>query len=190
MITNDVNINKINYLGIIKFLSRDRDKLIDTLLSMEKNNEKKRNIKSSWCGHYCIMKFDNGILAYTMINDYCLGLWPIEFIINKTGNNKVIFIKKHAILRYQERFLGNGTIEFNDVLQEFLLSLFLDEKKNKYIIKKEKNLDSVSLRIRDGALLGYCYMASPNIIRFNTFISDKEIEGAKRNDQKILLREE
>ena len=188
MITDD--INKINYENIIRFLRRDQQRIVDSLMMMKRKNIRRKTIKSSWCNKYSILRLDSGILVYTMLENY-LALWPIEYIINGTGNEKVIYIKEHAIHRYQERFLHNTELEFNEILQKFLISFF-QESGNKFIIKKESNtINSVSLRFRDGALLGYCYYtAAPGIIRFNTFISDNEIEKANREDQNLLRREE
>lgn len=179
------DINKLDYIKIIEHLTSDRQRIIDTLLLMREKNLRRKKIKSSWGVEYNIIMIENQVLMYSIVEDY-LALWPVEYILVKTGNDKVIYIKLHAILRYQERFLHNNNI--NSVLQQFLISLFSKDK-NKFIIQKgNKEISSVSLRIRDGALLGYCYeSAAPNIIRFNTFVSDNEIDLANREDQ-VLLR--
>ena len=51
-------------------------------------------------------------------------------------------------------------------------------------------MSTVSIRFKDGALLGFVYDVAPNIIRLNTFVSDVELLKANRKDQIILLRKE
>jgi hypothetical protein len=56
------------------------------------------------------------------------------------------------------------------------------------MIKKSETdkVDGLMCRIKEGALLGYSYKVSPRILRFNTFVSDKELEETNRKDQESI----
>ena len=183
------DINKLRYLTIIENIRNDMEYIVSCLLEIKANKKPnqqliKRKIKSFWCEEYNILYVCNldGIIIYSIFGEYVV-IYPIEYILNQRGNKYIIFIQKHTIQRYGERFLHDES--FNSI-DKFLLSF--SNKNNKIIITSKKvGVKSISIRINDGALLGYSYNADPMVIRVNTFISDNEIDKANREDQ-LLLR--
>ena len=195
MVTTILNINKISSKEIKEILLLDINIIVSVLTKMKqearanKDNKPyvKRKIKSSKFDHYFILYFKetDGIIVYSVIGEYIV-IYPIEFLLTKSGNEYIFLIKKHTIKRYGERYLHDN--EFYSI-DRFLSSICTPTFNSKIVIESYKpGVQSISIRIKDGALLGYKYDADPLIVRVNTFISDLEIEQAKRVDQEILMR--
>ena len=182
MITTD-NIDKLGYIDILKRVLPDKEVIVSSLIQMKNENIREKTIKSSWCNNYKLVYLTDGFLVYSIIGDYII-IYPMEFIINNSGNENIIFVKRHVIQRYEERFLFQRS---NRSISRFMISFCKSD--SKIITREEKRgIFSISIRIKDGALLGYCYNVDPKIIRINTFISDKEIEVANRSDQILLTQ--
>lgn len=189
-----LNINKLSSKEIEKILLLEINNIVSVLARLkrevkENNNHNpyvKRRIKSSKFDYYVILYFkeSDGIIVYSDIGEYVV-IYPIEFLLTRGGNEYIFLIKKHAIKRYGERYLHDN--EFYSI-DEFLSIICTPDFNSKIIIESSgPGVQSVSIRIKDGALLGYKYEVDPTIVRVNTFISDSEIKQANRDDQKILL---
>lgn len=188
------NINKISYIDLIENLKRDKKIIEKVLVPLKKIDKivignsfiiKEEIVPSPVKGlEYRIraMQTQDGSLTtiYSIVQDY-LVVWPAAYLYDYCDYPYITLIKLHAIDRYAERFLKieNKTESLNDFIDIFCLY------KEPILIKKSETekVDSLMCRIKNGVLLGYVYKISPKILRLNTFVSDKELEEANREDQ-------
>lgn len=199
------NINKAKYVNLVENLRRDKgviNKALSKLTIPKKQGliilgepeqiepqEKKVQSKSG-NGEYVVrvLRVSGKIITtvYSIFPDYIV-VWPIEVLLgNEEKDPYIILIKQHLIQRYAERYLK---VEEENL--EKSLSKFIDVfcmRKDPVMIKKSETdkVDGLMCRIKEGALLGYSYKVSPKILRFNTFVSDKELEETNREDQKSI----
>jgi hypothetical protein len=197
------NINKSKYIDLIENLKKDRQIINKTLSTLENpktgiiilgdNNVdlvKEKIVKSkSGNGEYRVRVLkteDRNITTIYSIFPEHIVVWPIDFLFGGSSYPYIILIKHHAIYRYAERYLKIDNINLENVLTKFIDVFCL--RKDPVMIKKSETdkVDSLMCRIKEGALLGYSYKVSPGILRFNTFVSDKELEETNRIDQKII----
>jgi hypothetical protein len=200
------NINKAKYVNLVENLRKDRgviNKALSKLTIPKKQGliilgkpeqiepqEKKVQSKSG-NGEYVVrvLGVSGKIITtvYSIFPDYIV-VWPIEVLLGDEEKDPyIILIKQHLIQRYAERYLK---VEEN---LEGSLSKFIDVfcmRKDPVMIKKSETdkVDGLMCRIKEGALLGYSYKVSPRILRFNTFVSDEELEKTNRKDQESIRR--
>lgn len=188
------NINKEKYLDLLETFKRDKKKLKASILALRKDKnqvtEAKIRTKSEVEEYFIRLlknKEDNIMVAiYSNISGYIV-VWPSEVLYTENEIEPyIILIKDHAILRYAERYLNEAGSNVDTVKKTFIDSFCLS--KTPVMIKKSETdkVDSLMCRIRDGALLGFSYKVNPRVLRFNTFVSDKELEEANREDQKRI----
>jgi len=191
MITTD-NINKLSYSDIFSNINEEKGIIINSLLKLKDKPIKEISVNSRWCDKYYILKVNEGRYLIYSITGLYIAIWPIEYILTGIGDKNIIYVKKHVIARYNERYLHEVGDFSETVLKKFLEALFQnrEDEKNFIVIKEKTKLSTVSIRFKDGALLGFIYDVAPNIIRLNTFVSDVELLKANRKDQIVLLRKE
>lgn len=187
------NINKAKYEDLLERFKNDREVIQKALSNLKRNkmivlgNDKRETsiLSKNGIGEYKVISLKNIITVYSTFPNF-LVVWPVSIYENPNINPYIILIKLHAIERYAERYLGIN--RKNESLDYFIESFCL--RKDPVMIKKSETdkVDSLMCRIKDGALLGYCYKVSPQILRFNTFVGDKELEAARRKDQEMLIK--
>ena len=187
------NINKAKYEDLLERFKNDREVIQKALSNLKRNkmivlgNDKRETsiLSKNGIGEYKVISLKNIITVYSTFPNF-LVVWPVSIYETPNINPYIILIKLHAIERYAERYLGIN--RKNESLDYFIESFCL--RKDPVMIKKSETdkVDSLMCRIKDGALLGYCYKVSPQILRFNTFVGDKELEEARRKDQEMLIK--
>lgn len=190
------NINKSKYEDLIERFKKDRRIINKALRGLKENGiivlgdkegKKEGTVVSKYGnGKYNVRILENITTIYSVFPEFIV-VWPISILCDDYSRFPyVILIKQHAIERYAERYLGKD--KESESLDHFIDSFCL--RKDPVMIKKSETdkVDSLMCRIKDGALLGYCYKVCPGILRFNTFVSDKELEEANRKDQKQIRK--
>lgn len=191
------SINKLKYEDLINGFKKDKSLINNTICELRTKNTiilgnakpeliREKLIKSRNNYEYIVKLMKNDemsygtIAVYSIYKDYIV-IWPVNFLYTHSNTPYIILVKTHAIDRYIERFLGDVTwgAGFAEFIQTFCL------QKNPVLIKNSESekVDSLMCRVKSGALLGYSYKVCPKILRFNTFVSDKELEEANRKDQ-------
>ena len=183
------NINKLTYDTLIGCFLNDKKKILNSL-SLKKskivlgNNKSETTILSSTGNWKYIVRTSGNIIAVYSILPEHLIIWPISIITDENSHKYVILVKIHAIERYGERYLEetNPEKQLDSFIDQFCLC------KDPILIKRSETdkVDSLMCRIKYGALLGYRYKVNPNVLRFNTFVSDTELNLAEREDQKDI----
>ncbi len=187
------NINKERYLDLLKTFKRDKKKLKTSILTLRKNKNQVMEVKvktNSEIEEYFIRLLKNRednttVAVYSNFPGY-LVVWPSELLYSEDNLEPyIILIKEHAIQRYAERYLKSETID-ESIKRAFIDGFCLS--KTPVMIKKSETdkVDSLMCRIKDGALLGFSYKVNPRVLRFNTFVSDRELDEANREDQKRI----
>ena len=187
------NINKEKYVDLLEIFKRDKKKLKASISSLKKNKNqvtearvKTRSDVENYFIRLLKNKDDNTMVAvYSSFPGYIV-VWPSELLYTEENLEPyIIMVKDHAILRYAERYLKTGDNE--DIVKKAFIDCLCLSKTPVMIKKSETDkVDSLMCRIKDGALLGFSYKVNPRVLRFNTFVSDKELDEADREDQKRI----
>ena len=201
------NINKAKYEDLVGNLKRDRRVIIDKALSKlttpkrrliilgepEQIEPQEKKVQSeSGNGEYVVRVLRASgkiiITVYSIFSGYIV-VWPVEVLLRDEEKDPyIILIKQHLIQRYAERYLKVDSKNLKGSLSKFIDVFCMRE--DPVMIKKSETdkVDGLMCRIKEGALLGYSYKVSPRILRFNTFVSDEELEKTNRKDQESIRK--